>query len=206
MNSQDGLVLGIDSGFDRLGICLLGHAGMRPRYAEAELNSAKLNALLRQVLSGRPGRIAAVAVGVGPGKFSAIRTGMAFAMGLARADGARLYGVNLFQMLAEAAGRPADRLLLCSSGGGRIRYGQFGSVAEPGWRAADAAHRIAASGPPPGEPVWIDPRDLGRPLPRPAAQLTAEVGRRRLVEKSPDESRTLRPLYVARPSLGPAAG
>lgn len=205
MKPEDALVLGIDSGFDRLGLCLLSRGGMRARYAEAELNSANLSTLLRQVLPESNARISAVAVGMGPGKFSAIRTGMAFAMGLARADDARLYGISLFHMLAGAVDRPAGRLLLCSSGGARIRYGQFGSVAESGWRPADAPHRVAAAEPPTGERVWIDPRDLGRPLPRPAARLTAEVGRRLLAEKSPDESNTLRPLYVIRPALGPAA-
>lgn len=205
MNSRDGSVLGIDCGFDRLGLCLLGHGGVRTRYAEAELNSANLGILLRQVLPEPNARIAAVAVGMGPGKFSAIRTGMAFAMGLARADGARLYGVSLFQMLARAVGQPADRLQIRSSGGGRIRFGQSGSLAESGWHPAGAAHRVVSAEPPPGERAWIDPRDLGRPLPRPAARLTAEVGRRLLVEMSPDESKILRPLYVTRPALGPAA-
>lgn len=205
VKSQDQFVLGIDCGFDRLGLCLLGHGGVRTRYAEAELNSANLGTLLRQVLPEPNARIAAVAVGMGPGKFSAIRTGMAFAKGLARADDTRLYGVSLFQMLAGAVGQPADRLQICSSGGGRIRFGQSGSVAESGWHPAGAAHRVDSAGPPPGERIWIDPRDLGRPLPRPAARLTAEVGRRLLVEKSPDESKELRPIYVTRPSLGPAA-
>lgn len=205
MNSRDGLVLGIDGGFDRLGLCLLGRAGMPTRYAETELNSANLGAALRRVLPESNVPIAAVAVGMGPGKYSAIRTVMAFAMGLARADGAPLFGISLFQMLAGAVGQPADRLLICSTGGGRIRYGQFGSIAESGWRPAGAAHRVDSANPPPGERAWIDPRDLGRPLPRPAAELTAEVGRVRLAEKSPDESMTLRPLYVTRPALGPAA-
>ena len=205
MSSQDELVLGIDTGFDRLGLCLLGPGGMPTRRAEAALNSANLSSLLQGTLPDSSARIAAVAVAMGLGKFSAIRTGMAFAMGLARADGARLYGVSLFQMLAGAVGQPADRLLLCSSGGGRIRYGQFGAVAESGWRPADAAYRVDWAEPPPGERVWVDPRDLGRPLLRPAAQLTAEVGRRRLDDGSPDESNKLRPLYVTRPSLGAAA-
>ncbi len=205
MSSRDELVLGVETGFDRLGLCLLDPDGKRTRNAEAVLNSANLGSLLQQVLPDPEARIGAVAVGIGPGKFSAIRTGMAFAMGLARADGARLYGVCLFQMLAGAIGRPTDRLLICSSGGARIRYGQYGTVAESRWRPAGDAHRIASAEPPPGERIWIDPRDLGRPLPRPAAQLTAEVGRRRLVEYSPDESKSLRPLYVTRPSLGRAA-
>lgn len=205
MNWREGLVLGIDSGFDRVGLCLLGEDAGRTRHVETALNSAHLSALMREVLPEPSARIAAVAVGIGPGKFSAIRTGMAFAMGLARADGARLYGVSLFQMLAAAVGQPADRLLLLSSGGGRVSYGQSGAVAESGWRPADAARRIEAARPPPGGRVWIDPRDLGRPLPRPAARLAAEVGRQLLGGLAPDESRTLRPLYVTRPSLGSAA-
>ncbi len=205
MTSQGELVLGIDTGFDRLGLCLLGHGPVRTCFAEAELNSANLSALLRHVMPDSTAQIAAVAVGIGPGKFSAIRTGMAFAMGLARAGEARLYGVSLFQMLAGAFGQPEDRLLLCSSGGARIRYGQFGSLAGSGWCPAEDARRVASTEPPPGGRVWIDPRDLGRPLPRPAARLTAEVGRRFLLGKSPDESSSLRPLYVTRPSLGRAA-
>ena len=201
MSSRDELVLGVETGFDRLGLCLLGPDG-KTRNAETVLNSANLGSMLRQVLPDPNARIAAVAVGIGPGKFSAIRTGMAFAMGLARADGARLYGVNLFQMLAGAVSRPTDRLLICSSGGARIRYGQYGAVGESRWRSAGDAHRVAAAESPPGKRIWIDPRDLGRPLPRPAAQLTAEAGRRRLVEYSSDESKSLRPLYVTRPSLG----
>jgi hypothetical protein len=205
VTAREELVLGIDTGFDRLGMCLLGHGAIRTRCAESELNSANLGVLLRQVVPDSTVRIAAVAVGMGPGKFSAIRTGMAFAMGLARADDARLYGVSLFQMLAGAIGWPDERLLLCSSGGGRVRFGQIGTLVGSRWRPAEDARRVAVSEPPLGQRVWIDPRDLGRPLPRPAAQLTAEAGRRLLLAMAPDESNALRPLYVARPSLGPAA-
>lgn len=199
------LVLGIDSGFDRLGLCLMAPGQARPRVADAALNSANLSRLARQLLGGSPGRICAVAVGIGPGKFSAIRTGMAFAMGLARAENARLYGISLFQMLAGGVDRPEGRLLLCSSGGGRIRYGQVGAVAGSGWEPAGPARPLDPVQTPARDPAWIDPRDLGRPLAVPAARLTAAAGLHMLDADMPDESNTLRPLYVTRPALGPAA-
>ena len=204
MAAPGDLVLGIDTGFDRLGLCLVRVGHDRFLVSESTLGTGALTASLRRLTRRAPGKLAAVAVGVGPGKFSAIRTGMAFAMGLARADGARLYGLSLFQMLAEAVSGESGRLLLCSSGGGRIRYGQYGHVSEQGWVADAAPIAIEPGVLPAGANAWIDPRDLARPLGQPAAQLAARLGLGMVSRGAPDESGVLRPLYVSRPSLGPA--
>ncbi len=204
MATTTGLVLGLDSGFDRLGLCLFDARSSRARVAETTLNSANLTRCLKQVCPEAEGRIEAIAVAIGPGKFSSIRTGMAFALGLARADGAKVYGVSVFEMLAGAIAHPAERFLICSSGGGRIRFGQMGAVQEGSWRAAGDAFSMDLPDSPDAEECWTDPRDLGLPLPRPAARLIAEIGARRLGAEAADDSRSLRPLYVARPGLGPA--
>ena len=199
-------VLGIDSGFDRLGLCLYDGDRSRVRLAEAALNSANLAGCFKELGHDPAEPIAAIAVTVGPGKFSSIRTGMAFALGLARAGQTKVFGVSVFELLAESIEEPRGDLQICSTGGGRIRFSQAGVVGADGWRASGEAIRADRSPDPTTTRTWVDPRDLGLPLPLPAAQLVAAVGAGRLAAGGADEIDSLRPLYVARPSLGPTPG
>ncbi len=205
MSGPSDLVLGIDCGFDRLGLCLIGSTAANDPIAAASmyLNSANLRPALDELGQLPFESIAAIAIGVGPGKFSAIRTGLAFALGIAVASGANLYGIDLFAALAQIAEPRSGALLLVSSGGARRLFAQPGRCEGSEWRPDGDPFVYAGASGSPGCSIWQDPRDLALPLPQSAALLVARAGARRLAAGAADESRCVRPLYVAAPALGP---
>ena len=205
MSGPSDLVLGIDCGFDRLGLCLIGSTAAADPIAatSVDLNSANLRPALDELGQLRLESIAAIAIGVGPGKFSAIRTGLAFALGIGVASGANLYGIDLFAALAQIAVPRSGPLLLVSSGGARRLFAQLGRCDGPEWRPDGDPFVYEGAAGAPDLSIWQDPRDLALPLPQPAALLVARAGARRLAEGSGDESHSVRPLYVAAPALGP---
>ena len=200
MASSGSYVLGIDCGFDRFEICRCESSG-KTQISAGLLNSASLRAHLANVCPRGIDGLAAVAVGLGPGKFSSIRTGMAFAQGLARGSGARIYGATLFEMLSLVA--PETTKTIVSSGGARRAFSQkmtvqdlrLAPLGDP--RAASAQDETGA---------WRDPRDQGLALTQPAAMLLARIANARAAAGTGSSAGDLHPLYVAEPSLGPAPG
>ncbi len=102
------LVLAIDTSTDRLGLALrrdetpLGelHLELGRRHAEKILIA--LDGLLSD-LGVRPRDLKGVCVSLGPGSFTGLRIGLAFAKGMAVATGAPLVGVPTLDVLAHGA-------------------------------------------------------------------------------------------------------
>lgn len=98
------MILGIETGGRRGGVALLTPDGelelLLPLGPQgARLLPAAAKALL--TLAGGP-RVDAVAVDVGPGSFTGLRVGVAFAQGLAQAWGVPVVGVRQTEALAQA--------------------------------------------------------------------------------------------------------
>lgn len=81
-----------------------------------------------------------VAVDVGPGNLTAVRTGVAYANGLAFALGIGVATADALELMARQAGTPA--LCLRNAGGGRAYAGLFGAGA--GYRHGPLAEVVAA--------------------------------------------------------------
>ncbi|MCY2959602.1 MAG: tRNA (adenosine(37)-N6)-threonylcarbamoyltransferase complex dimerization subunit type 1 TsaB [Planctomycetota bacterium] len=109
----------------RVGSVAVSRGGERRR---ADLGESRAHAsdlmpavdrLVRE-LGGVPAELAAVLVGTGPGSYTGLRVGIATALGLARASGARVRGVPSGQVLAFGAldpGQSAYHLIDGRSGG-----------------------------------------------------------------------------------------
>lgn len=102
-------ILALDAAGERCSACLLEDGVI---LAEAEQQAAFgqpaiLPGLVARVLAGRA--IDHVAVGVGPGGFTGIRTALALALGLADGHGVGISGVSAREALALLAENPAGR-------------------------------------------------------------------------------------------------
>lgn len=177
------------------------HAAALPVMAEGCLRAAGLRAAELDV----------IAVTVGPGGFTGIRAGLAFALGLGTAAGRPVIGVTVGEALAEALPLRGSRVLWCAipSRRGRIFLETADSllslalaelpapgypVAVAGPAAADVASRLAARG---ADVMLTDAR-------LPAGRHVAAVARRRHLGELPP--RPAQPLYVDAPEARPQAG
>lgn len=99
-----------------------------------------------------PGELAAVAVATGPGRYTSLRSGVAFAKGLVAARGLRLIGVPTVAAVAAAAGLDHGSVLI-PAGRGRLYRARLGGGEERivGLEVADIAAAIG-----PGECVAGD--------------------------------------------------
>jgi tRNA threonylcarbamoyladenosine biosynthesis protein TsaB len=171
-----------------------GHAVLLPVFAEQVLADSGLAS----------GSFDLVAVTVGPGGFTGVRAGLAFAHGYALAAGLPLVGVTVSEAFAEAVGRLNGRRLWTAidSHRGRVfldRDGIIaavslddlpapaGPVALAGDAAASVASRLAAR----GHDVVLTEAHM------PHARHVASAGRRRLAGELP--ALPPRPLYVDPP-------
>ncbi len=98
----------------------------------------------------------AVFVGTGPGSYTGLRVGIATALGLARATGARLIGIPSFEALAFAQLAPGQEgTVLLDARGGRIYHARYRRTAadlevlDPpsAVSAADLSRHLLAPGP-----------------------------------------------------------
>jgi tRNA threonylcarbamoyl adenosine modification protein YeaZ len=114
----------------------------------------------------RPRDVGAVAVGTGPGPFTALRAGLATARTLALALGVPVAGVGSLDALAEAVRERVDRPLVATDARRREVY----------WAAYDAGRRTAGPAvsrpdavpvgdrPVVGRGAWLYPEALGTPV------------------------------------------
>lgn len=116
-----------------------GHAALLPALTREVLNEARL----------APVNLDLIAVTVGPGSFTGLRTALALAHGLSRATGVRLAGVSVGEALAEALPHLGGRQLWSAidSRRGRIFLECGGSIAAVTLDALpDAAGPVAVAG------------------------------------------------------------
>jgi tRNA threonylcarbamoyladenosine biosynthesis protein TsaB len=167
----------------------------------------------------RADALEALAVALGPGSFTGLRIGLAFAKGLALANALPLLGVPTLDIVAYAQPkRDGSLLAVLSAGRGRIAVGAY-RWNEVGWQA-DGPARItywdgvlrglgsenvsvcgeidAAARDILGEQVSFAPAPLNV---RRAACLIA-IARQRLVSGQTDDPNALTPLYLSAPEGG----
>ncbi len=132
----DALLLVIDTCAERASLALFGgrNALLEERFLEERAASSTLLSTLRSVLHARELTVEALtAVGVvhGPGSFTGVRVGVAFAKGLCEARGIPLAAVSRLAVLAEA-GELTSGFAVLRAGRGEVYVRELG----PG-----AAHR-----------------------------------------------------------------
>ncbi|GAB4400225.1 MAG: tRNA (adenosine(37)-N6)-threonylcarbamoyltransferase complex dimerization subunit type 1 TsaB [Anaerolineales bacterium] len=87
----------------------------------------------------------ALSVALGPGSFTSLRVGLAFAKGLALSLSLPLIGIPTFDILAAAVTPTKDSALACllAAGRGRLAVGWY-EASENGWQAS-AAHPLVTT-------------------------------------------------------------
>jgi len=143
------MLLAIDTSSAQLGLALYDGAIViaeltwtSPLRHTAELAPA-LTGLLERV--GRSaGDLSALAVAIGPGSFTSLRVGLAFAKGLALACTIPLFGVGTLDIVAASV--PVQNFPLAAvmqAGRGRIAVGWY-AAAENHWQAQGVAETMSA--------------------------------------------------------------
>jgi tRNA threonylcarbamoyladenosine biosynthesis protein TsaB len=218
------LILAVDTATDRLGLALRRdetplaelHLDLGRRHAEKILVS--LDGLLAD-LGVVPRELDGIAVSLGPGSFTGLRIGLAFAKGLALSTGARLVGVPTLTVLARGALPWVGPVVPClDARRGEVYYSAYHATMsgvehlDAGFQAgapADVAARCRLLGPRvllvgsgteavhalAGSDVALAPRELA--LPR--AAVLAVLGAEELARRGGEEIDALEPLYVRRP-------
>jgi tRNA threonylcarbamoyladenosine biosynthesis protein TsaB len=208
-------VLALDSATSACSATLLaGHTVLATRYQLLERGHAALLPLQVAECLDAAGIASAdldlIAVTVGPGSFTGIRSAVALAQGLARAGGVRAVGVTVGEAIAEALPQLGDRTLWVATPSRRGRVfleigGQIlsvavtelparsGPVAVAGPGSLDVASRLAAQG---GDIMLTDVR-------HPLGCHIAAVAIRRACGALPPLP--VEPLYVDAPEARPQA-
>ncbi len=130
------LILGVDTSQARPAMALSRDGRMLATVA-AEKRVSQLIELLRQLLrrAGYPARpafpvVEAIGVATGPGRYSGLRRGIAFAKGLGAARATSLIGVPTEAAMRAAAGRP-EATVLIPAGRGRLYVCGAAAAGEP---------------------------------------------------------------------------
>lgn len=118
------MLLAIDSATHRINLALHdGHEVIAEHsWRSAKNHSAGLPPMVERMLAQGGPELAAMAVAAGPGSFTGLRIGVAFAKGLAAARGIPLVPVRTQDILAAALPPRPDHALLILLSAGRKRY------------------------------------------------------------------------------------
>lgn len=218
------LILAVDTATDRLGLAV-----RRDERTLAELHLDLGRQHAEKILVGLDGLLAdlglkardldAIAVSLGPGSFTGLRIGLAFAKGLALATGARLAGIPSLTVLARGAEPWVGPVVPCiDARRGEFYYSAYhlsgGGVEhlDADFRAgapADVAARCRLLGPRVllagagaesvravlGPDACVAPRELAFPR----ASVLAALGAEKVRQGGSDEIDHLEPIYVRRP-------
>jgi tRNA threonylcarbamoyladenosine biosynthesis protein TsaB len=218
------MILAVDTATDRLGLAIRAdettlaelHLDLGRKHAEKIL--VGLDGLLAD-LGLRARDLGAIAVSLGPGSFTGLRIGLAFAKGLALATGAELVGIPTLTVLARGAEPWVGPVVPClDARRGEVYYSAYhlsagaaehldaefcvGSPAQVAARCRLLGPRVLLVGQGaesvrvgPGSDVGVGPRELA--LPR--ASVLAVLGAEKLVRSGGDAADRLEPIYVRRP-------
>ena len=162
MTGTSPLVLAIDTASGRTGVALAGAGGVRvERYLDSDKAKGEhLGRLVSEALAAAGARvedIAGIGVSTGPGSYTGLRVGLAFARGVALLSDLPAVGVGSLELLAASChGVPRGRPLAAAAdaGRGRAYFGRLESAAEPGGEAPRTA----------GAPELVDAEALTRRL------------------------------------------
>ncbi|MCY4526070.1 MAG: tRNA (adenosine(37)-N6)-threonylcarbamoyltransferase complex dimerization subunit type 1 TsaB [Anaerolineaceae bacterium] len=118
------MLLAIDSATQRINLALHdGHEVIAEHsWRSSRRHSAELPPMVARMLAQERQELAAMAVANGPGSFTGLRIGVAFAKGLAAARGLPLVAVGTQDILAAALPPCPDHELLVLLSAGRKRY------------------------------------------------------------------------------------
>jgi tRNA threonylcarbamoyladenosine biosynthesis protein TsaB len=183
-------------------------AGARPHARDL---LPALERLLRE-LGAAPREVDTVVVGTGPGSYTGLRVGVATALGLARATGARLAAVPSTESLVRAALAPGEEAsVVIDARSGELYFARYRrGPAEVEVVLAPCVVRAVALEPllAPGSLVLAD-HDAVRAAglerradlridrrSRPRALATLELGLARLAARGPDDPSGVEPLYL----------
>ena len=219
-----GLILALDCALDRLTVLLADEGGEPVAEIERGPGAWRGETVVEELraLRARAGfdwrDLEALAVCVGPGSFTGVRTAVAVARGLALAAGLPVHPVSTLEGLAAAAGGDDRRPLVAVMRGrrGEFHFQPFdpGAAAtappaslpaqelalrlDPGIRvvgfALDELRRVTSPG-----IAWIELRPEARTV-------LAAVRARRARGEAPQPGFAVRPLYLRAPDANPLAG
>jgi len=171
-------VLSLDSASPGPALAVADEAGRGPVTALPAAAAEAIPNAVAAALAGAGLTVAdldRVAVLSGPGSFTGLRAGMAFARGLARARGIPLVLVPTFRAASSALPEPADVLFVLDAGRGEVHAARrsAGRLAEePAPRPREEVLAEAAAA---GVPV-VDLALAGLPLASAAARVAAAAG------------------------------
>jgi len=221
------MLLAIDTSTRQISLAL--HDGLsvvaETSWRTADTHSVELApqmALLMRRAGVDPARLAAVAVAIGPGSYTALRIGLALAKGLVLAHHLPLCGVPTFDILMKAQPACEGKMVAVLQAGRRRILAAVYRWQAPGWQAESEARvlewtmlaeLLAAED---GGPVTVcgEVDEAGREALRrlkdgcrlvsPAQSLRragylAEIGWERLRQQRMDAPGTLAPIYAGQP-------
>lgn len=145
--------------------------------AHGELLAPQVDAVLGEV-GARPGDLAAIVAGLGPGPFTGLRVGLVTAAAMGQALGIPTYGVCSLDALGQAA-PPGQRLLAATDARRReVYWAVYDGVAAPAAEGDGGARAVRIAGPAVAAPTAVAARarELG------AAVAVGEGARRYAVE------------------------
>ena len=140
------MLLAIDSATQRISLALHdGHEVLAEQsWRSVNRHSAELPPAVARMLAQQDGALSALAVACGPGSFTGLRIGVAFAKGLAAARALPLVGIATQEILA-AAQPPCPGhalLILLAAGRGRVIAARYRWCAER-WQTEDEARLLS---------------------------------------------------------------
>ena len=139
------MLLALDTSTPQIGIALYDGARVLAEHlwvskARHTVELAPAVAQMLQQTGTDISKVAAIGVAIGPGSFTSLRVGLAFAKGLAMSRALPLVGIPSLEILAAPVAVGASRPLawVLAAGRGRLALGWF-NASENGWQASGSA-------------------------------------------------------------------